>query len=110
MKSQTRRRIHARDGGRCIICGASEALTVHHVRPVSLGGAGRDRNLLTLCRSCHDDLENPIRDLFAQLAGLTIWLVCGPLLVIARLAAPLRWRAAALKTLKPTFSRMEHTL
>lgn len=109
MKSYTRRRIHARDGGRCVVCGASDRLSVHHIRPSSVGGVGMDRNLVTLCRTCHDDLENPIRNLFAQLAGLTIWLVCGPLLVIARLTAPLRWRVAALKPLKPTFTRMEHT-
>jgi 5-methylcytosine-specific restriction endonuclease McrA len=47
-----------RDGGRCVRCGASERLEVHHVVPLEQGGERvMLSNLLTLCPSCHEDEE-----------------------------------------------------
>lgn len=44
----------ARDGNRCRGCGSTKALAVHHVTPISKGGAKYElSNLITLCRSCH---------------------------------------------------------
>ena len=44
----------ARARFRCARCGATERLEVHHVRPVSAGGAALDQaNLRVLCRDCH---------------------------------------------------------
>lgn|GEM_PF-4388904 len=48
-----RRLVHARDGGRCLECGAAEDLTLDHVWPWSLGGQDTKENLRTLCRSCN---------------------------------------------------------
>ena len=47
-----------RDGGRCVECQATEALEVHHIRPLRLFGSDIEAahdlaNLITLCKSCH---------------------------------------------------------
>lgn len=56
------RRIRAgvlnRDGRRCRYCGTRERLTVHHVTPRPQG-THDPRNLVTLCASCHDTVEQP---------------------------------------------------
>lgn len=48
-----RRRVYARDGHRCLDCGATEDLTLHHRWPWSLGGEDTEENLEVLCRSCN---------------------------------------------------------
>ena len=48
-----RRRIKQRDGNRCRVCGSTESLRVHHVRGVAGGGSHGERNLVTLCDTCH---------------------------------------------------------
>ena len=49
-----RRRIKARDGYRCVSCGAAGRLEVDHVQPLHQGGAMYDpTNLQCLCRRCH---------------------------------------------------------
>jgi DNA-directed RNA polymerase subunit RPC12/RpoP len=45
--------IFARDGYRCLECGAREDLSVDHIQPVSKGGTDDAANLRTLCRSCN---------------------------------------------------------
>ena len=47
------RSVKERDGFRCIKCGATENLEVHHIIPVSKGGSNSMRNLITLCHNCH---------------------------------------------------------
>lgn len=42
----------AREGGRCVICGAP-ATEVDHVRPLALGGADTEENRRPLCNGCH---------------------------------------------------------
>lgn len=42
----------ARDGGRCVECGAP-ASEVDHIVPVSLGGADDIANVRSLCHACH---------------------------------------------------------
>ena len=44
----TRRRILARDGGRCVQCG-TPATEVHHTQP----GREDDGSLVSLCSGCH---------------------------------------------------------
>jgi 5-methylcytosine-specific restriction endonuclease McrA len=46
-----KRRIRERDGNRCVICGASDGLTVHHVDHDKENCA--DNNLATACRRCN---------------------------------------------------------
>lgn len=50
----TRRRVLARDGGRCGYC-LGRAETVDHVHPTSRGGSRTDwRNVVASCRSCNE--------------------------------------------------------
>lgn len=48
-----RRRIYERDGYRCVICGATEDLTIDHIVPRVAGGGNDETNLQTMCRSCN---------------------------------------------------------
>jgi 5-methylcytosine-specific restriction endonuclease McrA len=41
-------------GRKCFRCGATEGLTIDHIRPVSKGGDAAFRNLQPLCRSCNN--------------------------------------------------------
>lgn len=60
---KTRMRILKRDGWRCAVCGRNPSenvdiqLHVHHVRPWGKGGATSDKNLVTLCHTCHTGLD-----------------------------------------------------
>jgi 5-methylcytosine-specific restriction endonuclease McrA len=42
-----------RDGHRCVVCGATEGLQVHHRVPIAAGGAHVLSNLIVLCRVHH---------------------------------------------------------
>ena len=52
-----------RDDFKCRICGRSPKdygdleLHVHHVRPWAAGGVTEERNLITLCHTCHKGLD-----------------------------------------------------
>lgn len=52
-ESALRKRIFDRDGNACLECGATENLTIDHIRPVVLGGDDADSNLQTLCKLCN---------------------------------------------------------
>lgn len=45
--------VYARDGWRCVTCGADGDLTLDHIYPWSLGGPDTEQNLQTMCRSCN---------------------------------------------------------
>jgi 5-methylcytosine-specific restriction endonuclease McrA len=47
-----RRTVLARDK-RCVHCGSTVNLRLHHVLPVSRGGEHSEANVVTLCRACH---------------------------------------------------------
>lgn len=48
-----------RDGHECQECGSGDIIHVHHIEPVSEGGAKHDLdNLVTLCRTCHFDAHS----------------------------------------------------
>lgn len=49
----TRQAVFARDGYRCVTCGAGENLHVDHIHPWSLGGPDTMDNFQTLCGSCN---------------------------------------------------------
>ena len=52
----TREELFARDGWRCVYCGAvhpAEALSVDHVHPRVKGGDGSSGNLVTACMACN---------------------------------------------------------
>lgn len=58
-----RQEILKRDDYRCKICGRRPAdyldveLHVHHIRPFGNGGLTHEKNLITLCHTCHRGLE-----------------------------------------------------
>lgn len=49
--------VYERDHERCIFCGAP-GLPEAHVIPRSHGGLGVPQNIITVCRSCHNKLDN----------------------------------------------------
>jgi 5-methylcytosine-specific restriction endonuclease McrA len=50
--------VRIRDGHRCVNCGTTDSLSVHHERPVRQGGNPFDMdNLVTLCAHCHAEAE-----------------------------------------------------
>ena len=52
-----RQQVLERDGWRCQYCGHSTQLEVHHVQSRSRLGDDAERNLITLCASCHQDVH-----------------------------------------------------
>jgi hypothetical protein len=46
--------VWARDGGRCVRCGAQDYLEYDHVIPFSRGGANTVANVQILCRRCNN--------------------------------------------------------
>jgi 5-methylcytosine-specific restriction endonuclease McrA len=62
-----------RDGGRCVLCSAPDALTVHHVKPWCLSRDDRPQNLVTLCETCHVRIERPAQQLARLIGGLALW-------------------------------------
>lgn len=55
---KVRRKVWARDGGCCIICGNPRAKANAHYIRRSQGGLGIEQNVVTLCQQCHDDFDN----------------------------------------------------
>ena len=52
--AHARRLVLARDGHRCVKCGAGGTLEVDHIVPIAEGGKGVGLDgLRTLCRPCH---------------------------------------------------------
>jgi hypothetical protein len=45
--------VFKRDGFACVLCGASERLSIDHIKPWSRGGTNAMDNLQTLCLSCN---------------------------------------------------------
>lgn len=43
-----------RDGGQCVVCGSTDRVQRHHVRPLSEGGIDHPSNMVTLCKFHHD--------------------------------------------------------
>lgn len=59
-----------RDGNNCIICRSESELTMQHVIPFSKGGETTSRNLVTLCKSCNQELEDNVDYSLFDVAGL----------------------------------------
>jgi len=62
-RNRLRERVYERDEHRCQHCGrhsrprGSAELRIRHVVPRPRGGSDHPRNLLTLCRKCHDRIH-----------------------------------------------------
>ena len=59
ISKKTKLIVYNRDGGCCIFCGAP-GLPEAHVVPRSHGGLGCEENIVTVCRTCHDKLDNSV--------------------------------------------------
>ena len=59
ISKKTKQRVYERDMGACIFCGAP-GLPEAHVVPRSHGGLGCEENIVTVCRTCHDKLDNSV--------------------------------------------------
>ncbi len=57
ISKKTKLIVYERYGGCCIFCGKI-GLPEAHVIPRSHGGLGCPENIITVCRSCHDKLDN----------------------------------------------------
>lgn len=51
--SAMRRSVFRRDDYRCVKCGRTHDLQVHHIVPVYMGGGDNEGNGITLCYKCH---------------------------------------------------------
>lgn len=63
-------KVWERDNHRCIVCGCCFANPEAHVISRSRGGLGIEENVVTLCRSCHQNLDQSpkeIRDKYTKL-------------------------------------------
>lgn len=55
LSSGYQKKILERDGYKCQICGGTDRLEVHHIKPQAKGGKHFPANLITLCLDCHLD-------------------------------------------------------
>lgn len=46
-----------RDGYKCVLCGSSNGLSVHHKIFRSRGGTDDESNLISTCVTCHDNIH-----------------------------------------------------
>ena len=59
ISKKTKQRVYERDMGVCIFCGVP-GLPEAHVVSRSRGGLGCEENIVTVCRICHDKLDNSV--------------------------------------------------
>ena len=57
IKPKVREAVEDRDGHCCIFCGKAGRGEAHFIAR-SHGGLGIEQNLLTVCRSCHHEMDN----------------------------------------------------
>jgi len=53
--SDIRQLVLKRDGFKCVVCGETGKLDIHHIHPKFFGGTHEPQNLISLCRKCHTD-------------------------------------------------------
>ena len=54
---KVKKKVEERDGGLCIFCGARGRGEAHFISRAQ-GGLGIEENLVTVCRICHDRMDN----------------------------------------------------
>ena len=55
--------VRRRDGNRCVKCGGTNRLAVHHIVQPRSGGTNEGSNLISLCAACHVSLHRAQGDL-----------------------------------------------
>ena len=64
---ETRQRIFKRDNFRCVLCGCSKNLQVHHITYENLGEE-KDADLVTFCDKCHNSIHSRTTNDYLTLA------------------------------------------
>lgn len=65
---KVKRKVYDRDDGKCIFCG-KYGLPEAHIVSRAQGGLGVEKNIVTVCRECHDRMDNSTdRDWMVTLA------------------------------------------
>ena len=54
--------VWARDHGRCILCGSTQAMPNSHYIKRSAGGLGIEENITTMCFRCHEAFDGRERN------------------------------------------------
>ncbi len=52
---EVRQAVKQRDGNACLLCGATDELTMDHIKPLYAGGTNDMSNLQTLCATCNEE-------------------------------------------------------
>lgn len=53
ISAAVKRHVYERDGGRCVLCGSIYGLPNAHYISRAQGGLGIEKNIVTLCPTCH---------------------------------------------------------
>ena len=53
-----KRELITKRGEKCEICGSVEHIELHHINPISEGGANSRSNSMLVCSKCHQKLHN----------------------------------------------------
>lgn len=48
-----RRRVYKKSNYKCIVCEATDSITIDHIIPLSKGGKNKEENMQTLCKYCN---------------------------------------------------------
>lgn len=51
--SATTKSVKQRDAGKCVECGSTKDVQLHHIIPLTKGGTNHGFNLISLCETCH---------------------------------------------------------
>ena len=57
---------NGKSNGCCFICRGTQDLSTHHVIPREVGGTDDNRNLMSLCRPCHDLVTTITNDIQSE--------------------------------------------
>lgn len=57
---KVKKQVWERDGHCCIFCGSPMAMPNAHYIPRSHGGLGIERNIVTACIHCHDQMDHTV--------------------------------------------------
>ena len=64
-------------GNRCVYCGSTKNLEIHHIIPLYLGGKNDLGNMEVVCKKCHLQIHEQIKKLFPPKPVILKCSVCG---------------------------------